>query len=101
MFLQVDEDDMQRILPEIKAVHNVENLGLALSVCWSTNSIERIQKDNQSIKNQKIQVIYHWLTRTDIIRGKQSILPKWSELADAVNNENAALSKNIRCKYYQ
>ena len=88
---------MRRILTEIKSVTQVESLGLALGLIIST--IEEIQKNHSSVKQQKTQLVKYWLKRTDIIRDMQSCLPTWSQLADAVADEDAALSDRIRSKY--
>ena len=75
----------------------VQSLGLALGLLIS--AIEKIQKDFMSVKEQKVQVIKYWLKRTEIIRKMQKSPPTWSQLADAVADEDAALSDCIRCKY--
>ena len=93
----LDEHDLQGILAEIKSVSQVQSLGLALGLLVS--AIDKIQKDFSTVKEQKIQVIKFWLKRTEIIRNMQSRNPTWSQLADAVADEDAALSDSIRCKY--
>ena len=93
----LDEHDLQDILEEIKSVSQVQSLGLALGLLIS--AIDKIQKDYASVKEQKVQVIKWWLRRTDIIRKMQSRHPTWSQLADAVADEDAALSDSIRFKY--
>ena len=98
-FLHVDEDDLPKVIQAIQPVNHVGDLGLGLGVRWST--IERIRKENPSVKDQKIQVIYHWLTRTDIVRDKRDELPTWGQLAEAVEGENTALSESIQHKYCQ
>ena len=75
----------------------VQSLGLALGLLIS--AIDKIQKDFASVKEQKIEVIKCWIKRTEIIRNMQSCRPTWSQLADAVADEDAALSDSIRCKY--
>ena len=98
-FLHIDEDDLPEVIEAIQPVNRVGDLGMGLGVRWST--IERIRKENPSVKDQKIQVIYQWLTRTDIVRGKQDDLPTWRLLAKAVKSENTALSESIQQKYCQ
>ena len=51
------------------------------------------------MKEQKIEVIKYWLKRREIIRDMQSHPPTWSQLADAVAEEDVALSDHIRHKY--
>ena len=51
------------------------------------------------VKDQKVQVIKCWLTRTKLIEERQTSPPTWTQLADAVANEDAALSERIRLKY--
>ena len=97
MIIHVDEHDLQEVLKEIKAVSQVQSLGLALGLLIS--AIEKIQKDFTSVNEQKIQVIKYWLKRREIIRKMESCPPTWSQLAEAVADEDAALSDYIRCKY--
>ena len=75
----------------------VLRLGLALGLLVS--AIDKIRKDFASVEDQKIQVIKCWLKRTEIIRKMQSHRPSWSQLADAVADEDVSLSDSIRCKY--
>ena len=97
MSLSLDEDDLQTVLKEIESLSQVHILGLNLGL--RNSAIERIQKDYASVKEQKIQVINYWLKRTEIIRGMKSCPPTWSQLADAVAEEDNALSDHIRSKY--
>ena len=75
----------------------VQSLGLNLGLLAS--AIEKIQKDFASVKEQKIELIKYWLRRREIIRNMQSCPPTWSQLADAVDEDNFALSKSIRSKH--
>ena len=75
----------------------VKSLGLALGLLIT--AIEEIQKGCASVKEQGIQVIKYWLKRTEIIREMQSCPPTWSQLADAVAEEDTALSQHIRQTY--
>ena len=93
----LDEHDLQSVLTEIKSVSEVESLGLNLGLLIS--AINEIQRDVTTVKKQKIQIITRWLRRTEIIRGMQACHPTWSQLADAVADENSALSDHIRSKY--
>ena len=88
---------MQEVLQEIKGVSQVQNLGLGLGLLVS--AVEKIQKDCKSVNEQKIQVTKYWIKRTEIIRKMQPHPPTWSQLADAVADEDAALSDQIRQKY--
>ena len=85
----LDEHDLQRVLAEIKSVSEVRSLGLNLGLLIS--AIDEIQKEFVTVKMQKIQIIKCWLRRTDIIREKQAFPPTWSQLADAVADEDLAL----------
>ena len=96
LFHYTDEHDLQKVLREIRSVSHVQNLGLALGVLMSL--IDKTREDYALVEDQKIEVMYCWLRRTDILREKQSCLPTWSELADAVADENVALSEEIRRK---
>ena len=87
----LDEHDLQRVLTEIKPVSQVQSLGLALGLLAS--AIEKIQKEFAAIKEQKIEVIKCWLRRREIIREMQASPPTWSQLADAVAEDDVALSK--------
>ena len=62
-------------------------------------AIVKIQIDYKSLDEQKAQILYAWLQRKDIIPNKQSHLPTWSELANAVDKESTALGRTIRLKY--
>ena len=62
-------------------------------------AIVKIQSDYRSLDEQKVQIVYAWLQRKDIIPNKQSQLPTWSELATAVDKESTALARSIRLKY--
>ena len=75
----------------------VQSLGLALGLVIS--AIDEIRKDFTSVKEQKIQVIKYWLKRTEIIRTMQACPPTWSQLADAVADEDVSLSDHIRHKH--
>ena len=95
--LCLDEHDLQRVLTEIKSVSEVESLGLNLGLLMS--AINEIQKDFTTVKKQRIQIINRWLRRAEIIREMQAFPPTWSQLADAVADEDSALSHHIRSKY--
>ena len=86
-----------KVILEIKSVTGVLSLGLNLGLLKSTN--DKIQKNHKSLDEQKIEVIHCWLKRTDIIREKCSHPPTWSQLSDAVANENSALSEYHWEKY--
>ena len=88
---------MRDVLKEIKTVNEVQSLGLELGLVIT--AIDEIKKDFATVKEQKIQVIKYWLKRTKIIRQMQSCHPTWSQLADAVADEDHDLSDHIRRKY--
>ena len=96
-FVSLDEHNLQRVLMEIKSVSQVRSLGLALGLLIT--AVDEIQKDCATVKEQKIQIIKYWLKRIEIIREMQACPPTWSQLADAVANEDVALSNQIRSKY--
>ena len=93
----LDEHDLQDVLEEIKSVTQVQSLGLALGLLIS--AVDEIQNNFRSVKEQKVRVIKCWLKRTEIIRKRQSCPPTWSQLADAVANDDVALGDSIRRKY--
>ena len=97
--VSLDIHDLQDVLKEIKSVSQVKSLGLALGLLIT--AIEHIQRDFSSVKEQKIEVITHWLKRTEIVRKMQSSPPTWRQLADAVAEEDAVLSDHIRSKFCQ
>lgn len=96
-FFAIGENDLQQILEEVEQVTNVLRLGLKLGLPMS--EIVKIQKEYELLEEQKTWVIYFWLQRMHIIPSKQSVLPTWNELANAVAKENVALSETIRQKY--
>ena len=96
-FVSLDEHDMQKVLMEIKSVSEVQSLGLALGLLIT--AIDEIRKDFATVKEQKIRIIKYWLKRLHIVREKQEFPPTWSDLADAVADEDVALSGHIRSKY--
>ena len=88
---------MQKVLKEIKSLSEVQSLGLALGLLIT--AIDKIRKDFATVEEQKIQVIKYWLKRREIIQDMQSCPPTWSQLADAVAEEDVSLSDRIRQKY--
>ena len=84
--VSLDEHDLQRVLMEIKSVSEVESLGLNLGLLIS--AIDEIQKDFVTVKRQRIQIIKYWLRRTEIIQEMQDSPPTWTQLADAVADED-------------
>ena len=95
--ISLDEQDLRKVLTEIKSVNQVQDLGLALGLLPS--AIDEIQKDLATVKDQRREVIKYWLNRRQIIRDLKSCPPTWSQLADAVAEENAALGDCIQCQY--
>ena len=96
--LSSGEDDLQEVRTELRDINRVVELGLSLGLRMS--AIERIQADHpQSVEDQKTRILYAWLKGVDIVSSKQSSLPTWSEIANAVANENKTLSRTIRRKY--
>ena len=93
----LDEHDLDEVLVEITAVSQVQSLGLALGLLPS--AIEKIQIDFTLVNEQKTELIKCWLRRKEIIRKKQSCLPTWSQLVDAVARVDVALSESIRSKH--
>ena len=96
-FVSLGVGDLQQVLDEVHHVTNVVKLGLNLGLYMP--AIVKIQTENKSLEDQKMWILYAWLQRKDIIPSKQSNLPTWSELADAVAKESTALSKTIQLKY--
>ena len=75
----------------------VQSLGLSLGLLAS--AIEKIRKDFPSVKEQKIELIKCWLRRMEIIREMQGCPPTWSQLVEAVAEDDVALSNSIQNKY--
>ena len=96
-FVSSGVGDLQQVLDEVHYVTNIVKLGLNL---WlHMPAIVKIQTDHKTLEDQKMWILYAWLQRKDIIPDKQSSLPTWSELADAVAKESTALSRTIQLKY--
>ena len=91
------EDDLDTILTEVRDIVDVLELGLALGIRKS--ALDKIMTDNRNLEHQKLNVIYYWLTRREIVRKKQNEHPTWGGLADAVDCVNPTLSERIRHKY--
>ena len=91
------EHNLRLILEEIHQITDIEGLGLNLGLHMS--AISKIQDEYRSPEQQKMRIIRHWLRRKDIVPNKESCLPTWEVLADAVAKESTALSLEIRAKY--
>ena len=89
-----DEDDLDTVVTELKVVTDVMELGLALGIRKS--SLDHIIQENTKLEKQKIEVIYYWITRKDIVRPRQGECPEWKGLADAVARVNPTLSHTIQ-----
>ena len=90
-------DDLQRIITELKDVLDVETLGLHLGI--RLPALLKIKEDYHRLEKQKIQVLYHWLKRMEIIESKRSEEPTWTRLAEAIAELNPKLSEKIRRQY--
>ena len=88
---------MQRIVTELTAISDIVSLGLELGIRMS--ALEEIKADNPQVKQQRMQVVYYWLKRRDIVRTRQDECPTWTGLANAVGSLDHALSERIRCQY--
>ena len=97
MLISTGIADLLRVLKEIYHVTQVTSLGLSLGLYMP--AIVKIQTDYKTLADQKTWIVYAWLQRQDIIPERQSQLPTWSELADAVAEESTAISMDIRRKY--
>ena len=84
---------MEAVNTELCDIINVEALGLALGIRMS--ALEKIKLDYSGVDNQKTRVIYYWLTRKEIVRGRQGEYPTWDVIADAVAKLNPVLSERI------
>ena len=74
------------------------HLGMALGL--KSSALEKIKSENpQSRDEALLAVIKKWLSRADIIRDKQSVIPSWKSLviavADSTGGGNPALAKRI------
>ena len=85
------------ILEELHQVTDVQSLGLNLGLCLS--AIFKILDEYKSLEQQKARIIWLWLQRKDIIPDKQSCLPTWCELVNAVSKDSAVLSQKIESKH--
>ena len=85
---------MATILFELDDISDVHRLGLHLGLRMS--ALDKIRIDCHKLKDQKLTVIYYWLTRRDIVRRKQNEHPTWGRLADAVASLYPALGERIR-----
>ena len=90
------EHNLQVILEDIHQVTDIEGLGLNLGLYMS--AIKNIQGECKYPEQWKRRIIWYWLLRKDVVPYKQSCLPTWGALADAVAKESTALSHEIRAK---
>ena len=96
-FVISDGGDLHQVLEEVYDITEVVQLGLNLGL--HPKAIVKIKLENKTLEDQKTWILFAWLERNDIVPKKQSCLPTWSELADAVAKESNALSRSIRLKY--
>ena len=96
-FVESDGGDLHQVLEEVHNITEVVQLGLNLGL--HPAAIVKIKLDNKTLEDQKTWILYAWLQRKDIVPKKQSCLPTWSELADAVAKESTAVSRAIRQKH--
>ena len=88
---------MAKIILSIRPITRVQSLGLKLGLLMSV--IDKIQEENETLEDQKIQVICYWIKRVGIVRQKKAWQPTWSQLAEAVAIENLDLAQQIRETY--
>ena len=91
------EHNLRLILQEIRQVTDIE--GLELNLGLHISAINKIQDEYKSPEQRKRRIVWHWLRRKDITPDMESCLPTWEVLANAVANENFALSCEIQAKY--
>ena len=87
---------MEKVLGEVTRVVDIQNLGLALGIRMS--AIQNIMQSDSRL-DQKGKILFHWLTRKDIIQDKQEQAPTWSLLAEAVEKNSPHIAQAIRSKY--
>ena len=92
----IGEDDLEKIRVEVKSIVDNQGLGLALGIRMS--AIQTIMQNDNRL-NQRRMILFHWLTRKDIILDKQGQVPTWSLLAEAVEEESPVIAEAIRSKY--
>ena len=97
VFWLTDVNNLGQVLDEVQGVIQPTSLGIYLGILPPT--VYKIERDYKTTDEQMTKILYAWLQRKDIIPDKQSRLPTWSELADAVAKESTALSNKIRHKY--
>ena len=91
------EHDLQLVLEEVHQITSIEKLGLNLGLHIS--AIDILRDQYRSPEEQKTRILLYWLQRKDIVPHKQSSIPTWGVLADAVARESIVLSCEIRAKY--
>ena len=96
-FNVIDEDNLETVVSELHDVTDVEGLGLALGLRMS--ALKKITLDYPKLEKQKTEVIYHWLTRRDIVRQRQGEFATWNGLANAMYKLNPSLMERIRYKH--
>ena len=99
VFIYTGEDDLEPIVTEIGDITDVQCLGLKLGIRMS--ALLRIKAEDSQLEGQKTMVIYHWLTRRDIVQQKQNERPTWNGLANAVAQLNPTLSDRIHHQHCQ
>ena len=91
----IGEDDLQRIITELRDMSDVEPLALNLGIRM-TAWLRIMAEHPQQVETQKRRALYHWLKRMEIIESKQSEHPTWIGLAEAVAGFDPMLSEKIR-----
>ena len=93
----IDGDDLQRIITELNNVTDVQTLGVNLGI--RQPALLKIMNSYDWLEKQKMQVLYYWLKRLEIIERKQSEEPTWARLAEAIAELDPKLSKKIWRNY--
>ena len=91
----IGEDDLKNVLDELENISDIHSLGLNLGIRMAAlKEICQLWPPSQ----QKMEVIFSWLTRKDIIKEKLGEVPTWNFLADAVERESRVMAQKIRSK---
>ena len=77
-------------------------LGMALGL--KVSALDKIKSENPKNCDEALRaVIKKWLSRADIVRDKQSVIPSWKSLviavADSTGGANPALANRIAANH--
>ena len=91
----IAEDHLKNVKTALGIFSSWKDLGLNLGL--RASALEEIEKDHKFVKDQLREVLQRWLKRIDNI--DKNVCPTWSQLVEAVEPINRALSDEIKKKY--